>query len=163
MAFSTDSKPRQVSDVSELEVGDVLLRRKTSVMHVGVYIGNNQVFDNAPGRGESLVSFSTFAKQNPVFVIPGQLPADTIQENVRQRLQNPKRYHLFSQNCEHSVRRVLGSAGASVQLREVEEWAILGAALARGLGKRWMWAGAVIGAAAGTLSLPAMRWLKHKN
>ena len=163
MAFSSNTPPKQVSSIDELEVGDVLLRRKSSVMHVGVYVGDDQVFDNAPGRGESLVDFETFSKGNPVFVIPTHHPPEAVQAQVREILRNPKRYHLLNQNCEHSVRRLLGSSMVSVQLREVEEWALLGAALAKGLGPRWMWAGALVGAAAGTLSLPRMRWLKRKH
>lgn len=162
MAFSSESRPRQISDIRELTVGDVLLRRKSSVMHVGIYVGDGMVFDNAPSRGESLVDFATFAKDNPVFAISTHLPPDAVQAQVKERLKQAKPYHLFNLNCEHSVRQVLGSEMISMQLREVEEWAMLGAAFAKGLGRHWMWAGALCGAAIGTLSLPRMKWLKHK-
>lgn len=162
MAFS-DTPPRLVSNVEELEIGDVLLRRKSAVMHIGVYVGDNQVFDNAPGRGESLIDFALFAKNNTVFAIPTGQPPDDVRAQVQKVLENPQGYHLLKQNCEHSVRRLLGSEMVSMQLKEVEEWALIGAALGKGIGKRGMWAGAFLGAVAGTLSLPRMHWLKRNH
>lgn len=163
MPFSSESHPNQVDSSTDLNVGDVLLRQKTAVMHIGVYVGDNMVFDNAPGRGESLVEFEHFSKNNPVYAIPTHLPAEVVQKKVKEILRNPKKYHLFRQNCEHSARHLLGGPYAvSMQLREVEEWALIGAALGKGLGRKGMWAGALIGATAGTLSLSGMRWLKRK-
>ena len=162
MPFS-ETPPRLVSHVRELNVGDVLLRRKSAVMHIGVYVGDNQVFDNAPGRGESLVSFDLFAKRNAVFAIPTGRPPEEVSAQVQKILENPQRYHLLKQNCEHSVRRLLGSEMVSMQLKEVEDWALIGAAFGKGMGKRGMWAGAFLGALAGTLSLPRMQWLKRRH
>lgn len=151
---------REVHCADDVRVGDVLLRRKYTVMHVGICIEANQILHNIPGEGEHCTDFATFAKDKTVYAISSGMSAEEVKLRAQELLASPQDYKLFQQNCEHTVNKILNGKAVSKQLEEVEAWALIGAALGRSFGRKAMYVGGVVGAFAGLLSLPRMWWLK---
>lgn len=158
--MSTSSNVREIENINDLHVGDVVLRRKYTVMHVGICIEHNKILHNIPDQGEHCSDFDTFAKDKTVYAIDSGLPVSEVKIRAHQLLSNPQEYQLFQQNCEHTVNKILQGKGVSNQLEEVEAWALIGAAIGRSFGRKGMYFGGLIGAFAGLLSLPRMWWLK---
>lgn len=157
---SKQFQPFYVTDPNSLHTGDILYRRKGPVMHVGVYLGNNQVIHNVPGKGEHICNFEAFREGKDVLAKPSGLPESQIKENAAQLLANPKDYQLFYRNCEHTAHDILKGNPVSRQLEEVEAWALIGAAFGQGFGRKGMVIGGVIGGIAGVFSLPKLWWLR---
>lgn len=107
-------------------VGSQLERAKGLglVRHVGIYLGDDQVFHNSPGRGEHISSLSDFAQNQPVRMTAGPSPA-ALQTvfRARQQATQPRPYSLLSWNCEHTARAVAGAPPESPQL---QMWVALG-------------------------------------
>ncbi|MBS0631413.1 MAG: hypothetical protein JSS11_05835 [Verrucomicrobia bacterium] len=100
-----------------LRVGDLLRRPKgLFTQHVGLYAGNGYVFDNAPQRGQGLVSFSEFSQGHPVWAERTSLPPEVAVMRLRARLAKPQPYALFTNNCEHAAFEVLQGKPSSPQL-----------------------------------------------
>ncbi len=112
-----------------LNVGDKISRPKANglIKHVGVYLGNERVFHNLPGRGEHVSSLAEFVAGQQMTVIPSPADLNVVQLNwrVQERLNNPKPYHTTDYNCEHAASYVLTGQTDSPQL---QGWAILCAA-----------------------------------
>lgn len=101
-----------------IEPGDVLSRPKGLCTHRAVYLGEEMVLQNTPGRGEHKSSMAEFAKGKRVnvFRIPEWARASVLR-NARKVLRAPRTYSLLTNNCEHTVTRVLVGKGFSDQLR----------------------------------------------
>lgn len=99
------------------KVGTILKRSKAPFVHIGMYLGNGQVLHNHPDSGESVVSIGEFAK-NCVVATSGIV---TITSEIRQRIQDtirsPKKYNATSNNCEHTISRIVNGSGESPQLK----------------------------------------------
>lgn len=98
--------------------GTVLSCEKApGINHVGVVVGPDLVFHNAPGRGEHVSSVEAFAQGRPVkATVTGVSPA-LVLDRVRTRLTRPRAYDVFSSNCDHSVTAVLQGSASSPQLQ----------------------------------------------
>lgn len=155
-----DNTVREVLSAADIKVGDVLLRRKYTVMHVGICIEEDKILHNIPGEGEHCTDFNAFAKDKTVYAIDSGMSVSEVKIRAQQLLSDPQEYKLFQQNCEHTVNKILQGKGVSKQLEEVEAWALIGAAIGRSFGRKGMYFGGFIGACAGLLSLPRMWWLK---
>ncbi len=107
--------------------GDTLSRRKGLVRHTGVALGDGRVLHNLPGRGEHISSEAAFGNGQQVQVqrrsraqreraLAGARRYD-LAHNYGYSQANPRRYHLLSNNCEHTVHRVSSGRARSPQLR----------------------------------------------
>lgn len=89
--------------------GDVLFRPKGPFTHTGIYMPGGLVFDNAPERGEGLVSWQGFSQGQPVaFRSVSSLEALQNVQRVRVMLANPRPYTLLDNNCQDSVTKAVG-------------------------------------------------------
>jgi len=106
--------------MSRYLAGDVLSRRKGLVMHRGIALGDGRVLHNTPGRGEHISTEREFANGQRV-----RVESATYAERKRslahaayvERRQSPRAYHLFGNNCEHTVHRANSGDAHSPQLR----------------------------------------------
>jgi len=106
-----------VNILGHLLPGDLLERPKGPVTHMGIYLGNGRVLHNTPGYGEHETSFSEFVKDKEVAVYqPPQYMRDHILHNASAVLADPKQYFLLTNNCEHTVRRIVEEQSYSRQL-----------------------------------------------
>jgi len=95
--------------------GDVLSRRKGIVMHRGVALGNGLVLHNTPLEGEHISSEAEFSQGHRIFV--NEID-DAHRRSVLERAERSGGgYHLFDNNCEHTVTRVVTGEASSPQLR----------------------------------------------
>jgi len=157
-----ETSPKLLTSIDQLNVGDVLLRRKLLVMHVGVYLGDDNVLHNAPSQGQNKTSLDMFTQGGETFFVSSNLGPERILSNAEKILKQKKDYHLFKRNCEHTIHQVLELPDISRQLTEVEVWALIGAAYGYSWGRKGMIFGGLVGGIAGLLSLPKMYWLKQK-
>ena len=106
--------------MSRYLAGDVLSRRKGLVMHRGIALGDGRVLHNTPVRGEHISTEREFANGQRV-----RVESATYAERQRalahaayvERRHSPRRYHLFGNNCEHTVHRANSGDARSPQLR----------------------------------------------
>ena len=98
--------------------GDIVLRRKGLVMHKGIALDDGRVLHNTPRRGEHVSSMEDFRRGKP-------LRSRRLDETQRARALrhahgategNAERYHLFRNNCEHTVTRAATGNAKSPQL-----------------------------------------------
>jgi hypothetical protein len=93
---------------NNIAIGDKLKRKKALVIeHVGVYLGGNSVLTNAPGKGEHTTTIEEFSEGQPITVESTGAHWATVLNNAWRILSRPKRYNLFSRNCEHTTSEVL--------------------------------------------------------
>ncbi len=100
--------------------GDVLSRRKGLVMHRGIALGDGRVLHNTPGRGEHISTESDFANGHRVRVESASYTARQRALAHAAELEREGRgrsYHLFGNNCEHTVNRATSGDARSPQLR----------------------------------------------
>lgn len=106
--------------MSTLSIGDFLLRPKLpGITHVGVWMGGDSVFHNAPDRGEHVSSVAEFAKGENIQVEPKNADPVTVIARVQTKLTQPRGYDPISNNCEHSANDVVTGRAFSIQLRVV--------------------------------------------
>lgn len=104
--------------MSTLSIGDFLLRPKLlGITHVGVWMGGDAVFHNAPDRGEHMSSVAEFAKGENIQIEPKNADPDTVISRVQAKLIQPRGYDPISNNCEHSANHVVTGRAFSIQLR----------------------------------------------
>ncbi len=97
--------------------GDVLYRRKGLFFeHVGVYLGWNLVFQNTPKAGEHFVSLADFTQGHPYRVRRTGVPQHLLNWRTQLRLQQPRRYNLLLNNCEHTASALTDGESWSPQL-----------------------------------------------
>jgi len=100
--------------------GDVLSRRKGLVMHRGIALGDGRVMHNTPGRGEHISSLSEFANGQRVHARSASYTERRSALRHAAQLERSaarRSYHLFGNNCEHTVSRANSGAAKSPQLR----------------------------------------------
>lgn len=146
----------KVSSPDSLDPGTLLFRRKGVVMHVGVYLGDGEVFHNIPEKGECVSSYQEFSRGKQVHARKQNISVVKLKKEAQKRLQAPQDYHLLHSNCEHSATSLLFESAVSKQLNEVITYGYIGAALGKGFGKRGTWLGGALGAAYGLVSLPRL-------
>ncbi|HET7921138.1 MAG TPA: lecithin retinol acyltransferase family protein [Gammaproteobacteria bacterium] len=113
--------------VNELVPGDLLKRQKSSVWHLGVYLGNDRVLHNcpAPSGGECITSFADFAKDALVYVqqLDPQSRNEIIQR-ARQIVVNPRPYSYLWRNCEHTFYEIVEGVPRSPTVKTLAYCAI---------------------------------------
>lgn len=119
------------ASVTEVQPGDVVLRRKGPIMHQGIALDDDHVLHNTPLRGEHISSMKDFRRGKTV-------RARRLGETQRQRALHhakgaakgdARRYNLFRNNCEHTVTRVTTGKARSSQLVAVTAGLFVGAAV----------------------------------
>jgi len=99
-------------------IGDFLVRPKIRgfVSHVGVLLSHNTVLQNTPEKGEHTATVPEFAAGALVKVLPTGANPSHVLGRARKALANPKPYHLFCRNCEHTATEVVRGVAKSPQL-----------------------------------------------
>lgn len=117
--------------IAFLKPGDVLTAPKALgfVQHMGLVVGTNQVLQNTPERGEHLSTVEGFAQQRPVKVVRTGADPRLVQARTSQALRQRSKYDLLSNNCEHTVTKVLNGVAHSPQVIFWCSLAALGALL----------------------------------
>ncbi len=118
--------------LSQLEIGDLLKIDRGLYMHKGVFAGYYQegpcVLTNTLEHGERLWTLNAFLNGSTAQVLSNaHLDRWQIQIRIRQVLQSPQGYDLFTRNCEHTVNWVLNGKAESPQ---VKGWATVAGAVA---------------------------------
>lgn len=113
----------------QLIPGAVLKRPKAAglVEHEGLYLGNGLVFHNTPARGDHISTLADFSQGQSIRIHRTDqhlVPAALIR--AQQLAWVNRRYDVASYNCQHSVRKALGLAAESPQIRG---WALASLAL----------------------------------
>jgi hypothetical protein len=113
--------------------GDLLTRPKLGfILHLGVFIGSNQVFHNTPTKGEHVSTVEEFAAGQQIVVQPTKASRSTVLSNAWRMMTKLNRYHLFNRNCEHTAYESIEGKPRSPQL-----FIILGVILAGII--VWLW------------------------
>jgi len=97
--------------------GDTLTRRKGLVSHHGVALGDGRVLHNMPGLGEHISSEAEFGAGRKVKVRRRSLAERERALAAAERQTAGRGYHLFTNNCEHTVNRASTGQAHSPQLR----------------------------------------------
>lgn len=106
--------------------GDVVARRKGLVMHKGVVLRDGRVLHNCPTHGEHASSLSEFARGRRVYAESiDEAQRAAILRRAHARLDASNDYHLFRNNCDHTVTSITDGRAHSPQLTA---W-LLGAAV----------------------------------
>lgn len=104
--------------MSNLQIGDVLSRPKGLLIHKSVYLGGGKVFHNTPKKGEHISDINDFSKGRPITVEKTQLSGSHLAlRRVAISLKAKRKYYATSNNCEHSVTRVIHGKAESSQLK----------------------------------------------
>ncbi len=104
--------------VDSVRAGDVLTRAKGPFIHTGIYLGDGTVLHNTPEKGEHRSTLAEFATEHEVNVaaIPNRIRISVL-ERVTDTLLFPRKFNLLTNNCEHTVNRILFAKEFSSQLR----------------------------------------------
>jgi hypothetical protein len=104
-------------DLMDIKPGDLLYRSKYPAIHTGIYLGNGNVFHNKPGVGEHISSFHDFSEGKKVTAskIPEAIRSAVL-ERLNHALSKPEGYHLLTNNCEHTINRILFNKKRSDQV-----------------------------------------------
>lgn len=115
----------------QIQIGDVLTRRKgiAPVIHYGVVVGDNLIVQNTPDTGEHAVTFHEFSAGEQVMVKRSNVHPSVIVGRARAILNNPQKYDIFLNNCEHTVAKIINGKPLSSQILLWSTLAILGGAL----------------------------------
>ena len=97
--------------------GSEVRRRKGPAEHVGIYLADDYVLQNTPERGEHATTIEGFTQGQIVTPTKIDMPLDELYARVKAVLANPRPYNLFTNNCEHTVTRVLEGETCSRQLQ----------------------------------------------
>lgn len=99
------------------KIGTKLGVNRLFYTHVGLYIGNGQVFHNHWRNDSEIISLQQFANGNEVEVLDQgvQSPHEFI-NRVRQVLASRKPYHPLNNNCEHTASYVGTGIASSPQI-----------------------------------------------
>ena len=96
--------------------GDVVSRRKGLVMHKGIGLADGRVLHNTPFKGEHISSEADFRAGKRLYATrlepAARLRALRVADSVERR-----GYHLWKNNCEHTVTRATTGRARSPQLR----------------------------------------------
>lgn len=95
--------------------GDVVYRRKGLVRHKGLVLGDGRVLHNSPGRGEHISLLSEFGAGQRIWI---EQRGAASRGNVATALPDySRRYHLLTNNCEHTISRATHGRAESPQLK----------------------------------------------
>ena len=96
--------------------GDVVSRRKGLVMHRGVVLSDGSILHNSPFRGEHVVSEAEFRDGKRLHVSHTDCPRQRRYASTA-RPDDSRGYNLLTNNCEHTVSRVMTGESSSPQLK----------------------------------------------
>ena len=112
----------------KIRIGDVLKRRKGVglITHFGVVVGDNLILQNTPGKGEHAVTLKEFSAGGQIAVNRSNVHPNAIAHRASSLLQNPQKYDVFRNNCEHTVTKVVEGRAVSPQIAVWGLLAVLG-------------------------------------
>ena len=100
---------------TDYQPGDILSRRKGIVMHRGLVLDDDRVLHNTPFKGEHVSTVREFQKNRRLYVhAMGESECGDAFDEFGQ--DSPRRYNLFTNNCEHTISRTTTGRGRSPQL-----------------------------------------------
>lgn len=135
---------------TKLKSGDLLHRSKGIVQHAGVYLGNELVLHNQPGKGVNITSYHDYSEGKEVNVTSAySADIQQIASRLKDIIGNDNRYQLLTNNCEHIAHHLIHGKKLSPQL----QGAMLGMAISGGIASQvknsnfplWIAGGALIG------------------
>lgn len=98
-------------------IGTILEIRRGAYRHVALSLGNGQVLQNTPERGEEIVPLAEFAKGLKIAARPTpRIQALSFLQRVSKIVAHPRRYHVLFNNCEHTVYWAVYGRAVSPQL-----------------------------------------------
>ena len=104
-------------------------------MHHGLLMDDGQVLHNTPFRGEHVSSYDDFSKGRDVYQHSTEsLDSSNDSQRLREAIAQRRHYNPFTNNCEHTVNRIVSGQAQSSQLEEIalgSVVAITGLALTR--------------------------------
>jgi hypothetical protein len=106
--------------IADLKPGDVLRRHKSSIWHLGVYLGDDKVLHNSPGLGvgERVTTFKVFACGREVYVAHSNPETRAeVMERASGIVAHPHAYSYVWRNCEHTVYEVIEGKPRSPTVR----------------------------------------------
>jgi hypothetical protein len=116
-------------EYGQLVPGDVLLRWKEGVWHLGIYMGNGGVLHNSPGVGERVTSYADYADEKQVKAWqPDPAKRAEIMDRAWQIVRNPQEYKHLTRNCEHTVYEAVDGKAKSPTVNNVL-WGVIAGAL----------------------------------
>lgn len=119
---------------SQLVEGDVLLRWKEGVWHLGIFIGNGSVLHNSPGVGERVTSYAEYAAGKQVKAWqPDATKRGQIMDRAWQIIRNPQDYKHFTRNCEHTVYEAVDGKAKSPTVDNLVWAALIGVTIFLGI------------------------------
>ena len=109
--------------------GDIVLRRKGLVMHKGIALDDGRVLHNTPRRGEHVSSMEDFRRGKPLRSrrLDKTRRARALRHAHEATGGKAQRYHLFRNNCEHTVTRATTGNARSPQLMAAAAGLVAGA------------------------------------
>lgn len=99
--------------MSQCRPGDIVARRKGLVMHKGLVMRDGRILHNTPLRGEHVSTEQEFRAGRRLRVERTVAGSTLVAEPHLER----RTYHLFHNNCEHTVHRVGTGRAHSPQLK----------------------------------------------
>ncbi len=135
---------------SKLKSGDLLHRSKGIVQHAGVYLGNELVLHNQPGKGANITSYHDYAEGKEVNVTSAYgADIQQIASRLKDIIENDNQYQFLTNNCEHIAYHLIHGKKLSPQL----QGAMLGMAISKKIASRiknsnlllWLAGGALFG------------------
>lgn len=90
-------------------------------MHHGLLMEDGQVLHNTPFQGEHVSSYDDFSKGKHVHHCRTESTAasSTDTERLREAINRGRRYNPFTNNCEHTVNRIVSGQARSSQLEGI--------------------------------------------
>jgi len=99
--------------VSRYQTGDIVARRKGLVMHKGLVMRDGRILHNTPLRGEHISTEEEFRAGRRLRVVRSTTKSVLSPESHLAG----RGYHLFRNNCEHTVHRASTGRAHSPQLK----------------------------------------------
>ena len=130
--------------------GDLLLRKKGAVLHIGVFFSSEEVAHIQPNSKLRTSSLAEFAQGEAIKIIRRNRPDyPAMMARFHELSAKASPYSVFFNNCEHNANYVLSGTKESQQLQSFVVGAGLGALLGKKHGARGIMLGGLIGGMAG--------------
>lgn len=101
-----------------MNIGSIIGVSDFPVTHVGVYIGNGQVFHNHSNSGMKIVPLSAFSRGRTISIVSEQpVSAGLLRERIQRLMSTNRIYNWLTFNCEHAAFWVCRGVASSPQIR----------------------------------------------
>jgi hypothetical protein len=109
----------------ELQPGSVISCKKGFATHLGLVLDRDLVLHNNPTKGEHLSSIAEFSGGQPVQFVRHIVLTPLRRIRIQEIITAPKQYALLTNNCEHTLNRVIEDRSSSPQILGVAVAALL--------------------------------------